>query len=522
MAAAASIQPEQLRLAELLAALSLVTDLGMGLPDEHAARTCLLATVLARRMGLSEREVADVYFTSLIKHVGCTAYAREQARFVGGDDNASLAMGAATDFDDPKQVLDVMMGLGRGQPALRRARLVAGAMARGKRWGRDSAKAFCEVGAQLARRMGLGPAVARGLGEFLERWDGKGDPRGLARDEIALTARFARLADQVMVLERLRGLPAAREAIRARSGGMLDPNIAAVFLEFAEELVYETATGDPVVAVVEAEPEPLHLVGPEGVDDVARAFGDAADMKSPFHRGHSTAVARLAAEAGERLRLSELEVVALRRAGYIHDLGRVSVPTGIWEKRGPLSAADWERVRLHPYHTERILARSTALAPIALLAAMHHERQDGSGYHRQASGGAISMSARVLAAADAYQAMTQDRAHRSALPVEAAAKVLDAEAARGRFDLDAVRAVLAAAGRELPRARREWPAGLTDREVEVLRLVAYGLTTRQIARRLSISPRTADHHIEHIYTKLGVSSRAAAGMYAMEHDLIGR
>jgi HD-GYP domain-containing protein (c-di-GMP phosphodiesterase class II) len=202
----------------------------------------------------------------------------------------------------------------------------------------------------------------------------------------------------------------------------------------------------------------------------------------------------------------------------LHDLGRTGVPNSIWDKPGPLTETEWEQVRLHPYHSERILSRSSALAPLAPLAGMHHERQDGSGYHRQATAATIPNGARLLAAADAYQAMTQERAHRPALTPEAAAEQLSFEAARGRLDAEAVRAVLETVGHPPPRLT--WPAGLSDREVEVLRLVARGHSNREIGRLLWISPKTAGHHVQHIYAKIGVSTRAAAAMFAMEHDLI--
>lgn len=308
--------PGRLRLAELIAALSLTTDLGMGFPLEHAARACLLATHLGRRLGLSEADVGDVYYTALLKHIGCTAFAREQASYVGGDDNASLGQAATVDFDDPRQAIAATMALGRSHPPLSRARLVAVAMARGKRWGHDFANAYCEVGTQLARRMGFGAPVVRGLGEFLEQWNGKGDPRGLTGENIALTARIARAADQAVVFSRLGGVEGAREAILARSGGMLDPNVVAAFLEDADGALEEASPADPIVAVVEREPEPRRWVGDERLDDVATAFCDAVDMKSPYHRGHSREVARIATGAASVLGLPEDEMRSLVESAW--------------------------------------------------------------------------------------------------------------------------------------------------------------------------------------------------------------
>jgi HD-GYP domain-containing protein (c-di-GMP phosphodiesterase class II) len=244
------------------------------------------------------------------------------------------------------------------------------------------------------------------------------------------------------------------------------------------------------------------------------------DLKLPFTRGHSSGVADLTERAAVAAGLSQEEVACLRRAALFHDLGRVSVPNGIWERRGPLTASEWERVRLHPYQTERILARSPSLAPVAHLAGLHHERQDGSGYHRQVAGARIPLAARILAAADAYQAMTQERPHRPAYAPAQAAERLRVDAATGRLDPEAARLVLAAAGQRPGRLRRSWPAGLTDREVEVLRLIACGSSHKDVARALVITPRTAAHHIQHIYDKIGVSTRAGATMFALEHDLI--
>ena len=194
----------------------------------------------------------------------------------------------------------------------------------------------------------------------------------------------------------------------------------------------------------------------------------------------------------------------------------------MWEKPGPLATAEWEQARLHAYLSERVLATSAALAPMAAIAGMHHERLDGSGYHRGCRGPELPPAARVLAAADAFQAMAQPRPHRAALAPEQAADVLAAEAHAGRLDPDAVAAVLETAGRPPSRLRHELrPGGLSDREVEVLRLVAAGYTNPDIGRRLGISRRTAEHHVQHIYTKIGVSTRAAATLFALEHSLLG-
>jgi HD-GYP domain-containing protein (c-di-GMP phosphodiesterase class II) len=210
----------------------------------------------------------------------------------------------------------------------------------------------------------------------------------------------------------------------------------------------------------------------------------------------------------------------LWQAALVHDLGRVSVPNSVWDKPGPLSSAEWEEVRLHPYRLERFLTRSPWLSEFGALGATHHERMDGSGYHRGLSAGALTVLGRVLAAADVYQALTEHRPHRAALSGGSAGLTLREEVRGGRLDGEAVDAVLAAAGHRVRRLRREWPAGLTSREVEVLRLVARGLSNKQIAARLVLSDRTVGHHVAHIYDKIGASTRAGATLYALQSDLL--
>jgi HD-GYP domain-containing protein (c-di-GMP phosphodiesterase class II)/DNA-binding CsgD family transcriptional regulator len=510
-----------LQLAGLIAALSQVTDLGMGQPPEDAIRSCLLATGLARRMGLDERDVGDIYYATLLQHVGCTAYAHETAALLGGDDIAIRAGGARIDFSNPREALPfLLLEVGKSATPLVRARAVITAIRKGQKFDEELSRSNCEVAVHMARRLGLGSGVQPGLNDIYERWDGKGNPQKLTRDDIALPARFAQVASQAVLFGRLGGPDLTSEVIRRRAGTALDPSIAEAFLRHGRELLVEILSADASVAVVEAEPEPRRWIAESHLDRVARAFADLVDLKSPFTHGHSATVSELAEAAATNLGLTEAEVVCVRRAGFLHDLGRSGVPNGIWDKPGSLTATEWEQVRLHPYHSERILSRSSALAPLAPLAGMHHERQDGSGYHRQASATMIPTGARLLAAADAYQAMTQERPHRPALTPEAAAEQLSSEAAQGRLDPEAVRAVLEAAGHQPEHVRPAWPAGLSDREVQVLRLLAHGHSNREVARLLWISPKTAGHHVQHIYAKIGVSTRAAAAMFAMEHDLI--
>ena len=371
---------------------------------------------------------------------------------------------------------------------------------------------------RLTERLGLGDDVRQSLKESFERWDGKG-LFGAKGEEIRLTSRLVYLADVVAVFHRIGGVDAAVAVAKERSGTHFDPALVDLFCRQAPELLSDLDAGTNWDTVIAAEPQLGRLVSAEQFDDILEAIGDFADLKSPYTIGHSRAVADLAAEAARIYGLPEDAVVTIRRAGLVHDIGRLGVSNAIWDKRGALTQAEMERVRLHPYLSERMLAFSPALAPLGAIAVQHHERLDGSGYPRGLSGDAISPAGRILAAADTYRAMTELRPHRPARSSEEAASELRAEVTAGRLDGDAANAVLRAAGHQV-RARRDWPAGLTAREVEVLKLVACGLSNKEIAERLVISRKTAGNHVEHIYTKIGVSNRARAGLFAMQHGLM--
>jgi DNA-binding CsgD family transcriptional regulator len=213
-------------------------------------------------------------------------------------------------------------------------------------------------------------------------------------------------------------------------------------------------------------------------------------------------------------------VVEFRRAALVHEIGRAGVPNSIWDKPGPLTTSEHERVRLHAYYTERVLHRAGALAPLGSVAAAAHERADGSGYPRAVAGATIPLLGKYLEAADAYQAMTEDRPHRAALSPATAALELRKGVREGAFDGAAADAVLAVAGHPVRKSPAA-PAGLTPREVEVLVLAAKGATNKAIGSRLGISPKTAGNHLERVYAKAGVGSRAEAAMFAMHHGLVG-
>lgn len=511
---------ETLRLAELLAGLSLVADVGMGLEPGEASRAALVAMELAALKGIAD--ASDVYYTTLLQHVGCTAFAHEAARLLGGDEIAVKRASVQTDFARPGEVLRTYLPSLAPSARLARRVVVAGTAAvKARAVVQGYSRANCEVAARTAARVGLGPGVVDGLLDVYEQWNGKGGPRRLSGAAIAQPARIAQVAATAALFHGVGGREVALAAIRQRAGRALDPELVELLARRGgEALGVLDGVGDAVMAAVGAEPEPHVTFGhPQAVERVCRAFGEVVDIKTPLHHGHCTGVAALAAAAAMRCGLAAGE---LYRAALVHDLGRASVPNGVWERPGPLGWAAQERVRLHRYHSERVLARCGPLAPLARLAGTHHERLDGSGYHRAQTATGLGPAERLLAAADVMQALTEPRAHRPARSVDEAAEVLAGEARAGRLDPDAARAVIEAAGGAAQRIRAQRPAGLTERQVQVLRLVAHGRSNPEIARELVISRRTAERHVQDVYARIGVSSRAGAALYALEHDLIAK
>ncbi|HEX4820661.1 MAG TPA: HD domain-containing phosphohydrolase [Acidimicrobiales bacterium] len=508
----------RLRLIELTAAMSLATDAGTGQPFEHALRTCLLAVRAGDALALTPAQRSAVMYTTLLRFLGCTSDASQTAVLAGGDEIAfNAAMAPVVMADDRAALPHLLRHLGEDLPLHRRVGRIAAALSDPGGKARSLAS-HCEVGARLATRMRLPVEVVHGVGHAYERWDGKGLPAGLAGDDIPLATRIAVVARDVDLTHASSGSDELHRVLEQRRGHAYDPAVVDAFLAGSETWLDEIDGLDPWDAVLDAEPAPVAEVDDEQLDVVLTAFADFADLKSPWFTGHSRAVAELAAAAAAASGLDAVDVAVARRAGLVHDLGIVGVPAGVWNRAGPLTREGWERVRTHAYVGERILSWCGPLAEIASVAGAHHERADGSGYHRGVRD--LSLIAQIVAAADIYRAVCEDRPHRAALEPETAAKVLADEADVGRLHRSATDAVLAAAGHApaIPNVTR--PAGLTEREVDVLRLIARGRSNKQVAHELGISAKTVGTHVEHIYAKAGVTTRAGATLFAMEHDLI--
>jgi HD-GYP domain-containing protein (c-di-GMP phosphodiesterase class II) len=511
-------EQSNLRLAELVAALSLGIDLGFGQPMEHVLRQCLIALRLAELAGFDDETRASVYYTALLVNVGCHTDAHEQAKWFG-DDIELKAEKYAYEQRSVQSMVASIRKLGSGNPPLHRLRTGLEFALGGFRDLDGMIVQHSKLACSLGSELGLPAETLDGLRTSYERWDGKGWPGEVAGDEIPIASRVAQLAEYVEVAHRTGGIAAATSLATRGAGTQFDPGLCALLCANAEQVLGGLDVPNTWETVIAAEPSLGVRMSPEQFDSALVAVATFVDLKSPYMLGHANAVSELVADAGAKLGVAGDDLNTLRRAGVVHGLGRLGVSNSIWDKRGPLGAGEWERVRMQPYLTDRMLHQSSALASLGAIAVQFRERLDGSGYPRGLSGGAISQPARILGAADAYQSMREPRPHRAALSADDAAEQLRADARAGRLDVNAVEAVLAVAGHRVPR-RREGPAGLTAREIEVLRLVARGMSHKEIASQLVISPKTARNHIEHIYVKIGASNRATASLFAIQHGLL--
>jgi HD-GYP domain-containing protein (c-di-GMP phosphodiesterase class II) len=509
---------EPVRAAEIIAVACLATDLGMGFPFEHGLGATLVAMRLADALAVDQTTRTQTYYASLLAYAGCTTDSDIATGIFAGNRSQNVT---------PKQFgsrAEAMGGLIRSlpspdDPVHRRVFEVARHLVPAARFIKGHFAALCEVAEMMAKRLGLPAEVHNMFVHLTERWDGKGMLKRAEGEQIPMPIRIMGVARDAAYQRMIHGDEYAVEVIRRRSGHAFDPLVASRFINDAPEIM-GAAEGPESAweAILAAEPRPWLTLKGDEVDRALAAIGDFADLVSPHFSGHSSGAAELASAAARLCGIDATEAVTLRRAGFVHDVGRVAIDPRIWQKRGSLTVDEWEQVRLHPYHTERVLLRSGFLASLADTACGHHERLDGTGYHRRLSASALPAGVRLLAAADAFQAMCEPRPHRPGLLPEEAADLLGQDARDGRQDAEMVAAVIEAAGQPRPPVQR--PAGLTEREAEVLGLVARGLQTKQVARRLGISVKTADRHIQNSYRKIGVSTRATATLFAMEHGLV--
>jgi HD-GYP domain-containing protein (c-di-GMP phosphodiesterase class II) len=507
------------KLPEIVAAFSLASDLGLGQPMEHVLRSWLIAARLGDRLGLDPDERGALYYVTTLAWVGCVADTPEVAAWFGDD------IGFRTGYYEFDLAGLPMLGfmlrhVGAGNPALYRLRLGAKLVVTGGKGIQQGLMSHCLTTAQMAERFGLyDEHVCQPLQQVFARWDGKGMPQGMAGEAISLPMRLFHLADMVEVHHRTGGPDAAVEVARAKRGKQFDPAVVDAFCKVAAEVLGDPTAEHDWQALIDNEPSLQRRLTEAELDGALEAVGDFTDLRSAPRSGHSRATADLAERAAAEFGLPAPDIAAVRRAALVHDIGMHGVPSSILDKPKPLTPSETERLRMHPYYAQRMLARPEALGRLGAIASLVRERCDGSGYHRGLSGAAIPVTARVLAVACSFQAMIEPRRYRPALTPKQAVAALRDDVRAGRFDPRAVDAVLAAAGQQRSR-RHTGPAGLTPREVEVLALIARGASTKQVAERLFITPKTAETHIERIYAKTGASTRSTATLFAMQHGLL--
>ena len=513
-----------LRLGELVATLALAQDNAFGQPLESQLRSCLLATLMCEEAGYPDDTRRTVYWVALLRYLGCTGHAHEVAT-VFGDEIAIRAQTLVHDAANPAEVMrDVMAYATAGKSPDEADQIVAMIQATAREWAVYNFSSGCEVADMLAQRLDMGADVRESLRYTFERWNGNGYPNHVEGDAIPLPMRIVHVSHDMEAIGRLFSPEHALGAVRERRDSTYDPGLADLFVEHGRGWFDQLAAADPWDAALALEPEPHRMLSGAELDDALTVIADFIDLKSPYMGDHSRRCAQLAADAGQVLGLDEDAVLALRRAALVHDLGTTAVPNSIWDKPGPLTRTEFDRVELHPMVTEQMLRRSPALAALNPSASAHHERCDGTGYHKRLRADEEALEGCVLAATEVYVGLTTERADRPPFTPAAAATELRRQESDGLLEPRASRAVLVAAGHGEPQSatgkRQQHPGGLTRREVEVLRLAAKGLTTGQIAERLVISPKTADHHIQHIYAKISVSTRAAAALWAIEHAVV--
>lgn len=515
---------ESLRLGEFVATLALAQDNAFGQPLESQLRSCLLAAWMCEAAGFGKDVRDTVYWVALLRYVGCTGHAHEVAT-VFGDEIAIRAQTLVHDAANPAEVMhDVVAYATAGRSQAEAEQIVQVIQQTAHQWAVHNFRSGCEVADMLVQRLDFGPGVRDALRYTFERWNGNGFPAHASGDAIPLPMRVVHLSHDMEAIGRLFSPARAIEAARDRRDRTYDPALADVFAAHGTEWFSKLEKTEPWDAVLELEPRPRRLLEGPALDQALMVAADFIDLKSPFMGGHSRRCSELSAEAARQAGLADAAIRTVGRAALVHDFGITGVSNSILDKRGSLTRAEFDRVELHPMLTEQMLRRSPALAALNQVACAHHEKCDGSGYHKRVRADHGDAGACILAAAEIYVGMTTERADRASFSAENAAAELRRLAAEGVLEPRAVQAVLAAAGHSEPQAaaagRAQNPGGLSRREVDVLRLAARGLTTQEIADRLFISPKTADHHIQHIYNKIAVSTRAAAALWAMQNAVV--
>lgn len=506
-------------------ALAYATDLATGHSRDFALRSCVLGMRIAGVAELDNEMRRAIWHQALLRYIGCNADTHLLASAFG-DEIALRRELASTDMGNKPELREVLLRAIRrnyaGLPPAALEEAVERGIAEAMQVSVPILSGHCEVAQRIAERIGLSDTIRENLGQLYERWDGGGLPRGISGEAVKFPVRVVTLAQEAIAVSEVHGVEAMKAIIAKRAGGGYEVPLAELFLANADALM--AGLDQPVdrETILALEPEPHAMLDGDGCDEAFLAIADMIDMRMPFTFGHSRAVAALTEAACKRNGLPAADIRAAKWAAYTHDIGELAVPVSTWMRAGALTERERDAAHLHPYHGERALAAlgGDAGRAIAALVLRHHERLDGTGYHRYAKANDLSPASRVLAAAEIFQTAREARPYRAAMNDTAAAAMLRAAVRDGKLCGEAVEAVLSVAGQPARRSMGERTTGLTPREIEVLRLIAAGHTAKAAARELDISPKTADNHIQSLYSKIGVNTRAGAALFALERGMV--
>ena len=421
--------PATIQLSELLGALSRALDMTEGQPVGHSMRTCWIGTHIGLHLGFDTQALSDLYYTLLLKDVGCTSNAARICQLFLTDD-----IGFKRDFlsldpsSMPQAVRFLLAHAGLGKDLGERFRTIVGVLKNQDDISREIIDTRCTRGADIARRMHFNDAVANGILCLDEHWDGTGHPRGLKGHEIPLNSQIALLAQVVDVLATSDGMPAARIEVQRRAGKWFDPALVAAFESVADDLVLWNTWSSPRLEDYLFALEPARAVttvDEEYLDDIAHAFALIIDSKSPYTSGHSERVTEFTDLIAKQLGLTEQRCRWLRRAALLHDIGKLGVSNKTLDKPGKLDETEWAEVKMHPVYTMDVLSRVEAFSDLAPVAAAHHERLDGAGYPLGLRDSQIALETRIITVADIFDALTAERPYRPAMPVDKALGIMD-------------------------------------------------------------------------------------------------
>jgi len=414
-----SAPSDGLLLSELISALSHALDITEGQPKGHCVRCCWIGMHIGREIGLDEREQWELYYTLLLKDLGCSSNAARICELYLTDD-LRFKHDFKTVGDRLPSVLHFVFshtGLGAGMSE--RFGAIVNIMRNGSQIAQELTLTRCQRGADIARQLRFPDQVAAGIHALDEHWNGKGKPDGLAADAIPIYARIALLSQVIDVFRTSDGPDAAMREARARAGQWFDPALVNAFERIARDADFWATLDSPLIdrKVLALEPGSFRLpLDDDYLDDIAAAFGQVVDSKSPFTSGHSERVAHFTDKIAAALGLSAPRRRWLKRGALLHDVGKLGVSNAVLDKPGKLDAAEWEAVKRHTEYTEEILSRIGAFKDLALVAAAHHEKLDGSGYPRGVAGDAIALETRIITTADIFDAISADRPYRKAVP----------------------------------------------------------------------------------------------------------